>query len=103
MLVEIPQPWSPAQATERIREIANAAFDLSYKRHALDQLAERQLITGDLKYLLQNGFVYEKAEEATRKGFWKYQVQSRTPNSHGREVRTVVIPDWKWRQIKVVR
>jgi hypothetical protein len=102
MLVEIAQPWTPAQATERIRAIAQGEYDLSYKLHAMDQLADRGLIMGDLTYLLQNGFVYSDAEASTRPTLWKYKMQSRTPNSNAREVRVVVIPDWKTRQLKVL-
>jgi hypothetical protein len=102
MLVEVPEPWTPAQATERIRSIASGEFDLSYKRHALDQLAERGLIIGDVTFLLRNGFVYVPPEEATRKPYWRYQMQCRTPNSNNRSVRCIVIPDWKRKQIKVL-
>jgi hypothetical protein len=101
-LVEIAEPWTPAQATERIRSIASGNMCLSYKKHAKDQLNDRSLIMGDLTFLLKNGFVYEAAEEATRKPFWKYQIQCTTPNSKNREVRAVVIPDWKRKEIKVV-
>jgi hypothetical protein len=102
MIVELPEPWTPAQATERIREIARGDYDLSYKVHALDQLSDRGLISGDLTHLLKFGFVYSAAEPSTRKGFWKYQMQCLTPNSHNREVRAVVIPHWKTKQIKIV-
>jgi hypothetical protein len=100
--VELPEPWTPAQATDRIRSIARGQFDISYKIHAKEQLSKRDLIIGDLKFLLQYGFVYESAEPATRSNFWKYQIQSTTPNSNNREVRAVVIPDWKRKGIKVV-
>jgi hypothetical protein len=46
--------------------------------------------------------VFEKAVEASRKPYWKYQMQCKTPNSNNREVRAVVIPDWKRKGIKVV-
>jgi hypothetical protein len=101
-LVEIPEPWNPAQATERIRSIASGTMCLSYTGHAKEQLDDRSLIIGDLTFLLKNGFVYAAAEEATRKPFWKYQIQCTTPNSKNREVRAVVIPDWKRKEIKVV-
>ena len=58
---------------------------LAWKDHANDQLTDRGLIMGDLHYLLRNGFVYEPAEEATRKPFWN----ALTPNSKSREVRAV--------------
>jgi hypothetical protein len=103
MLVELPEPWTPAQATERIRVIARQdAFMPSYKVHAKEQLADRGLIMGDLLYLLRNGFVYERPEQATRKPYWKHKMQCTTPNSQNREVRVVVMPDWKRKGIKVV-
>lgn len=101
-VVEIEEPWTPAQATERIRHIASGACDLSYKTHAQDQLAERELIAGDLLFLLRNGFVYKPPVEATKKPYWKYEMQCKTPNSKNREVRAVVIPDWKRKGIKLV-
>lgn len=100
--VDIAEPWSPAQATERIRSIAGGEHSLSYKRHALDQMNERGLLTGDILYLLKNGFVYVDPEESTRKPYWKYQMQCRTPNSNNREVRVVVIPDWKRKGFKLI-
>jgi hypothetical protein len=96
------EPWNPAQATDRIRSICSGVYDLSYKKHALDQLAERSLITGDLTFLLKNGFVYETPVQATRPPYWKYRIQCTTPNSKNREVRAVVIPDWNRKGIKVV-
>ncbi|MCK1578575.1 DUF4258 domain-containing protein [Bradyrhizobium sp. 168] len=101
-LVDLAEPWNPAQATERIRSIAKGVYDLAYKRHALKQLDDRSLIMGDLTFLLKNGFVYEPGVSATRPPFWKYQIQCTTPNSKNREVRAVVIPDWKRKGIKVV-
>jgi hypothetical protein len=102
-LVEVPEPWKPAHATERIRAIARSqGMSMSWKKHVVQRLTERDLIMGDLHYLLRNGFVYEAAEEATRKPYWKYQIQCTTPNSKGREVRAVIIPDWQRKCIKVV-
>jgi hypothetical protein len=72
VLVDIAEPWTPAQATERIRAIASGEqFSASYKVHAKDQLLERNLIIGDVVYLLKNGFVYERPEAAARKPFWR--------------------------------
>jgi hypothetical protein len=102
-LVDVPEPWSPAQATERIRWICSGpAPDLSYKAHARDRLVERSLIVGDLIHVLKYGFVYERPQLATPAPSWKYQIQCTTPNSNNREVRVVVIPDWERKAIKVV-
>jgi hypothetical protein len=43
--------------------------------------------------LLKTGFVYEEPEPSTREGHYKYQIEGSTPNSEGRMVRAVVIPD----------
>jgi hypothetical protein len=48
----------------------------------------------DLLFVLRNGFVYEPPNEATR-DYWKYLIQCGTPNSNNREVRVLVLPDWK--------
>lgn len=101
-LVEVAEPWNPAQATDRIRSIAQGEFLISYKMHAKDQMSDRGLIIGDLNYLLRNGFVYVPAEASKRDPFWKYQMQSSTPNSKNREVRVVVIPDWKRKHLKII-
>ncbi|MDP2409983.1 MAG: DUF4258 domain-containing protein [Pseudolabrys sp.] len=99
---DIPEPWNPAQATERIRSIAAGEFAISYTQHALDQIADRDLIIGDVIYLLKNGFVYERPEKPARTSDWKYQMQCRTPNSGQREVRVVVIPDWRTKALTLV-
>lgn len=47
----------------------------------------------DLLHVLRTGFVYERPEPASREGFFKYQVEGKSPNSGKRIVRVVVIPD----------
>ena len=63
---------------------------------------ERDLITGDIKYVLQNGFVFEHPEASTRTGFYKYKVENRSPNSGARTVRVIAIPDPERIWIKAV-
>jgi hypothetical protein len=103
MLLELPQPWTPPQATERIRSIRlDDDFSISVTRHAKDQMADRDLILSDVLYLLKNGFVFEKADPSTIPHFFKYQIEGKTPNSGSRDVRSVVIPDWRTKEIKIV-
>jgi len=103
MLLDIPQPWTPPQATERIRAIAcDPKFSISYKKHAKEQMALRELLVGDVIYLLKNCFVFEPADPSTRPEYFKYQAESKTPNSGNRDVRVVAIPDWKTKEIKIV-
>lgn len=103
ILTVLPHPWNPAQATERLRAMArNEVFLLSYKEHAKDQLSERGLIMGDALYLLRNGFVYENPKPATRRGFYKYNMESRTPNSGQRDIRITVIPDHNQCEAKII-
>ena len=101
-LVEIPEPWTPAQATERIRSIADGQFYLSYKDHATEQMEARGIIVGDVNYVLRNGIVYQNPVEATRKHLWKYAIESKAPNSKNREIRIVLIPDWKVKGFKLI-
>ena len=90
----LPHPWTPAQATDRIRAMArNEAFTLSYKiMHTRKQLEERSLFISDILYILRNGFVFTDPIEATRRGFYRYAMECRTPNSGQRDVRVIVIP-----------
>ena len=86
-------PWTPRQATERIRAYANDPFfDLSYKQHAKEQLTKRDLTTGDALYVLKKGFVYADPLPATQPGYFRYAMEGSTPNSGGRSLRVIVIP-----------
>ena len=96
-------PWSPRDATDRIRAIARCRdLDLSYKLHARERLGERGLIISDVLYVLKFGFVYDPPEPATRQGYHRYLVRSKSPNSGGRDLGVVVIPDQKGRLLKIV-
>ena len=98
-----PQPWTPADATDYIRKMAiSDRFTLIQTRHALEQMEERDLYIGDVLYVLKQGFVLDEADQSSRPGFWKYKVESRSPNSRARTVRVVVIPDAERCQLKVV-
>lgn len=59
----------------------------------MQRLADRGLLTGDVLFVLKYGFVYGDPTPATRPDFYRYEMESRTPNSDGRSVRVVVIPD----------
>ena len=96
-------PWSPKDATERIRFIGtHSGLSLTYRLHARDRLSERGLIVSDILYALKNGFVYKEPVAATRPGYHRYLVESSTPNSNGRDIGVVVIPDQKVLELKVV-
>lgn len=97
------EPWIPAYATEATRKISrHPALSLAYKVHATQRRAERGLVTSDLLYLLKNGFVLADAKPATRPDYFRYVVTSTTPNSGGREIAAVVIPDPSRLTIKIV-
>jgi hypothetical protein len=88
-----PGEWKPADATRRINDCArHADFRIALTMHAKEQMLARDLFVGDLLHLLKKGFVYDKAEPATREGFFKYAVEGTTPNSEGRTVKAIVIP-----------
>ncbi len=88
------QPWSPADATEIIRKISNGRGQVAFTRHASERMRKRRLIMGDVLYVLKNGFVHDEPVECEKTpGFFKYAIESTTPNSNGRTVRVIVIPD----------
>ncbi|MCJ8509519.1 DUF4258 domain-containing protein [Rhizobium lemnae] len=96
-------PWTTQEATDNIRRIARSPLlTISYKLHAKDRLAERNLLMSDVLYALKNGFVYEKAVPATRSGYYRYRVECRTPNSGSRAIGVVVIPENSGYYLKIV-
>ena len=97
------QPWKPAEATTKIREIGrDARLTITYTGHARDQMHDRELFAGDVLYVLKNGFVYANPAAATQPGLWKYLVETRTPNSGNRIVCVVAIPDGNKIWVKIV-
>lgn len=102
-MVRDKQPWTPAEATAAINEIsANKSCDLAITRHARDRMNERGLIMSDLLFVLKNGFVYDNPQESTVEGFFKYVVESQSPNSGSRVLKVVAIPDSKSCRLKIV-
>ena len=98
----MPGPWKPADATKHINECARRDdFTISLTLHAREQMAERGLIMGDVKHVLKTGFVYDEAKESTQEGFFKYRIEGTSPNSEGRTVRLVVIPNGR-HAVKIV-
>ncbi len=85
--------WSPADATDHIRAKANSDdLDLRWTLHVETRMEERNLVTGDLVYLLKNGFVYDNPEVATNPEYFKYTMVGETPNSGNRALKVIVIP-----------
>ena len=100
------EPWSPADATSAIREIArHGKFRITLTGHARDRMVERDLTMGDLLYVLKNGFVYAPPEQATQPDLWKYSIETGSPNSGNRVVRPIVIPDAVrlWAKVVTIR
>ncbi len=97
------EPWQPGEATRRLNELARSrSLEISYKLHAKERLAERNLFVTDVLHALKYGFVYKSAEAATRPDMYKYLIQCRTPNSGSREVGVVVIPAPSGCRVKIV-
>lgn len=89
-----PGRWSTADATRNINRCAqDEALALSWTTHVKEQMANRDITMGDVKHVLRRGFVYDEPREASRPGFFKYLIEATTPNSDGRSVGVVVIPD----------
>lgn len=95
-------PMGPAAATACLRAMVGPHLELVLTKHSKEQIVARRLLVGDILHVLRYGFVYEKAENSTRAGYYKYQMECTTPNSEVRTVRIVVIPSLKENMIKVV-
>lgn len=97
------QPWKPADATEQIRQLARSEkMTLTFTDHSRDQMLERDLLMGDVLYVLKNGFVYQEHKPATRAGFYKYRIECPSPNSNNRDVGVVLCPDPNKCEIKII-
>jgi len=101
--LEEDEPWCAKDATDSLRRVArDTRLSLAYKVHAMKRLAERGIFVSDVLYVLKHGFVYLDGVPALQQGRFKYEIESRTPNSGGRKVRLVVIPDAETYTIKIV-
>ncbi len=99
----INEPWSPAEATDFIREMAaHIEMSLAFKRHAKEQMDARSIVMGDILYVLKNGFVYDDPLMAKLSGYFRYATECVSPNSGSRKIRLIVIPDYKNCTIKLI-
>jgi len=99
----VPEPWPPAEATERLRKIAaDEAFTVSFKIHALEQMEQRDITTPDVLHAMRTGFVYDPAVPAKQPGLYLYTIKGATPSSNRRDVRIVVIPSMHKAVAKIV-
>jgi len=97
------EPWNNTDATYALREMGrHPALSIAYKVHATQRLSERGIIVSDILHLLRTGFVYNEPTPATQLGYYKYEMEGLTPNSAGRRIGTVVIPNPQRMTIKVV-
>jgi hypothetical protein len=72
--------------------MAKGSYTLVVTTHARQQLSKRDLILGDALHVLKRGHIYDEPEVSTLPGFYKYKMESGTPNSHSRTLRVVVVP-----------
>jgi hypothetical protein len=99
----VPEPWPPAEATDRLRRIAcDESFTVSFKIHALEQMEERDITTPDVLHAMKTGFVYDPPIPAKQPGLFLYTIKGATPNSNRRDVRIVVIPSMHKAEAKIV-
>ncbi len=95
--------WSPSRATETIRRYAaSPGLAVSFKLHAKERLAERNLTMSDVLHVLKTGYVYADAAAATQAGLFKYAMEGTSPNSMGRSLRVIVIPSQSRMELKIV-
>ena len=93
---------TPAEATLRLNTLGKSLrLDLVFTDHAKERLNERNITTVDILHIIRTGFVFEEPEAVSR-GYYKYAIEGRSPNSGGRTIRLIVIPDVKACGIKLV-
>ena len=56
---------------------SQGTYDFWLTGHAKDQMEERELIVGDVHFLLRNGYVFDTPVAATRPDFFEYLMRSR--------------------------
>jgi hypothetical protein len=89
-----PGEWSSGKATQLINACARSdGLNLSWTAHAKAQMRDRDIVMSDLLHVMRLGFVLEEPVAATRSGFFRYLIEATTPNSEGRKVGLVIIPD----------
>ena len=98
------EPWQSTDATLKIHKIArHPALNLSKTMHAKERMQERNLSDADLLHILKNGYVHEDAKPDERtKARCKYAMEAKTPNSDGRTLRLIVIPNESSMMLKIV-
>lgn len=97
------EPLSHEEAARVIARIAkHPLFTLIMTEHAKERMKKRALLSGDMKFVLENGVVRAAPETSTQNGYYKYRMESLTPNSDSRTVGVVTIPSERDRRLKVV-
>ncbi|MGR3984914.1 MAG: DUF4258 domain-containing protein [Gammaproteobacteria bacterium] len=79
-----------------------AGYALAYTNHAKDQIKTRSIIMSDVKYILAHGRISDEPEKTKRAGYCKYKMCGQSPNSGGREICLIVIPDPDKPAIKII-
>lgn len=85
------QALEPEEATKRIRRMTRKGVDLSWTEDVKEAIKERGLVMGDLHHVLRKGIVLTAGVPCTRQGFFKYVIESRTPNFIGQNLKLMVI------------
>ncbi|WP_416878665.1 DUF4258 domain-containing protein [Litorimonas sp.] len=76
-------------------------LDLVLTDHAKERLDERNITTGDILHIIRTGFVYDAPQPASR-DYYKYAIEGRSPNSNGRTIKLIIIPDVKACGVKLI-
>lgn len=97
------QPWSNGDATSIIRELAkDINLNIAFTTHFTDRMSERNLIMSDILFALKNGFVRIDPWVSSIPSFYKYSMESKTPNSANRSIRVVSVPEFEGCAIKLI-
>jgi hypothetical protein len=104
--VPVPEPWPPAEATDRFRamvqQVQDQVFDIALRLHAEDQMVLRDIYMPDVLHAIKHGFVYGDPEPTDRPGLYRYTVRGPTPNHGTRDIKVVLIPSMHKSFAKIV-
>ncbi|MBB3264064.1 hypothetical protein FHW79_001679 [Azospirillum sp. OGB3] len=87
----MPQPLTPEVATARINAVASRGFTLVWDEDVPSKLREKELIIGDLHYVLRVGKVSLPGMACSTALTFKYIVETKTPNWIGKNLRIMAI------------
>ncbi|MCA3487208.1 MAG: DUF4258 domain-containing protein [Rhodobacter sp.] len=81
---------SPQKLLASVRTLAATSGNVSFGKHALDRMEERNITTLDVLRVLRSGEIEGKIEAGQGLGEWKCKIVERRPRARAIGVATIV-------------